>query len=133
MPTTEIPRYFPCRFQADSLDYSANFACIAVPINGVHPKALLMFSTRERAEAFIQESGDKLEGWIVAYMGYDVMAPWLRRAATVSEAELIAIDIRATGRHPTQVTAVRKVLTMLDECDTESGEALTVEVETYPL
>jgi hypothetical protein len=133
MDTTDIPRYFPCRLQADSLDYGANFACIEVPINGARSKALLMFSTRERAGAFIEESGDKLEGWIVAYMGYDVMAPWLRRAATVSEAKLIVIDIRASGLHPTHVTNVDNVLTMLDACDTESGEALSVEAETYSL
>jgi len=133
MDKTEIPRYFPCRLQADSLDYSANFACIAVPINGVNHKALLMFSTRERAEAFVEESGDKLEGWTVAYMGYDVMGPWLRRAAAVSESKLIVIDIQASGLHPTHVTGVGNVLTMLDECDTESGDSLSVHVETYSL
>lgn len=133
MTTTEIPRYFPCQLQADSPDYSANFACIAVPVNGDTFKALLMFSTRERAEAFIEESGDNLKGWIVAYIGYDVMAPWLRRAAAVSEAQLIVIDIRASGLHPTYGTDVGNVLTMLDECDTESGDALLVDVETYSL
>jgi len=51
----------------------------------------------------------------------------------VSEAELIVIDIRASGLHPTHVTGLGNVLTILDTCDTESGEALVVEWETYEL
>ena len=132
MATIEIPRFFPCRLQADSLDYGANFACIDLPIDG-RRKALLMFSTRELAERFIAETGKSLNGWIAAYMGYDVMAPWLARAAQVSEADSIVVDIRALGLHQAHVADVETVLTTLNTGDTESGDPLSVEVEAYSL
>lgn len=66
--------------------------------------------------------GDRLQGWIVACMDYDAMAPWLPRAATVST--LAAGSMQLTlSLSPGELARVVSEYTLTVDDDFGGGES----------
>jgi len=127
MPVTAIPRFFPCRRKAVHPVFQAEFIRLDSETSS-RRRALLMHTTREAAQKFIERSGRSFEGWIVGYVGYDVMPMWLMEAAGLHEIDCVVVDKTAPDVEPTLVLPFEKLLVAL-ESDSNVDDEIAVDGE----